>query len=127
VDGEAADVHPEDRLGVLLGLGAVLGELDAARLAAAADQDLGLDHDRITEVVSGLDGLRDRGCGPPLGHGNTVLLEELLALILEKVHEKSRMSGPRVSGQARSRRAPYRNRPQYRLGAPCRYPSKFAS
>ena len=86
VDGEAADVHAEDRLGVLLGLLAVVRELDAARLAAAADQDLGLDHARIAERLGGLDGLLDRRGGTPLRHGHAVLGEELLSLVLEEVH-----------------------------------------
>src|SRR5205807_9570456 len=50
VDREAADLHSEDRVRMLLGLGAVLGELDPARLAAAAAEDLGLDHYRIAEL-----------------------------------------------------------------------------
>ena len=71
---------------MLLDLGAVLGELDAARLAAAADQHLGLDDDRVAELLGGLDGLGG-GCGrAPLGYGNAVLLEELLSLVFEKIH-----------------------------------------
>ena len=69
-DGEAADVHAEDRLGVLLGLGRVVGELDAAGLAAAADQHLGLDDARVADLVGGGDGLLDRaGAALPSGTG----------------------------------------------------------
>ena len=39
-------IHADDRLGVLLGFLRVLRELDAARLAAAAGQDLGFDDPR---------------------------------------------------------------------------------
>jgi hypothetical protein len=60
VHGEAADVHAEDRCRVLLGLGAVLRQLDPARLAAPADLDLGLDHDWVTELLGGLHGLGNR-------------------------------------------------------------------
>ena len=57
VHGEAADVHAEDRLRVLLGLAAVVRQLDAARLAAAADLNLGLDHHRVAELLGRLDRL----------------------------------------------------------------------
>jgi len=86
VHREAADVHPEDRRGVLLGLRPVPGQLDAARLATAADLDLGLDHDRVAELVGGLDGLRDGGRGTPVRHGDAVLLKQLLSLVFEEVH-----------------------------------------
>src|SRR5207248_6897058 len=45
-DDVAADVEPEDPLGLLLRVGWVLRELDAAGLATAARQDLRLDDDR---------------------------------------------------------------------------------
>ena len=77
---------PRIAVGVLLGLGAVLRELDAARLAAAADLDLGLDHDRVAELLGGLDGLRNGGRGTAVRHGHTVLGEQLLSLVFEKVH-----------------------------------------
>ena len=63
---------PRIALGVLLELGAVLGELDAARLAAAADQHLRLDHHRIAELVGRGDGLVDRRGGRPVGHRHAV-------------------------------------------------------
>ena len=69
---------------------AVVGELDAARLAAAADQHLGLDHDRVAELVGGLDGLLHGGRVAPVRHGHAVLGEELLALVFEKVHWRGR-------------------------------------
>ena len=72
---------------MLLRLGAVLGELDAARLAPAADLDLRLDHHGVAQVVGRLDRLCDSGGMPPLGHGHPVLGEELLALVFEEVHE----------------------------------------
>ena len=58
-DDVAADVHAEDVPGVLAHLGLVVGELDAAGLAAPADQDLGLDHDRVADLVGGGDGVLD--------------------------------------------------------------------
>jgi hypothetical protein len=53
----AADVHAQDPLGLLAGLGRVLGQLDAAGLAAAADLHLGLDHHRAADLGRGRLGL----------------------------------------------------------------------
>ena len=72
---------------MLLGLGAVLGDLDAAGLAAAADQHLRLDHAGVADLVGGGDRLLDGGGGRAGRHGDAVAREELLALVLEKVHE----------------------------------------
>ena len=83
VDREAADVHAEDVLSVLLRLLAAVRELDPARLAAPADQHLRLDDARVAERLGGLDGLLHGGGGPPLGHGDAVLGEKLLSLVLE--------------------------------------------
>jgi hypothetical protein len=47
----ALDVHAEDVAGVLAHLVGVVGQLDAAGLAAAADLDLGLDHHRVADAV----------------------------------------------------------------------------
>ena len=47
----AADVEADDVLRLLLGVRGILGELDAARLAAAARQDLGLDDDLTAELL----------------------------------------------------------------------------
>jgi len=68
-----------------LGLGAVVGHLDAAGLAAPADQDLGLDDARVADLVGRGDGLGDGRGGTPVGDGDTVAGEELLALVLEEV------------------------------------------
>ena len=46
----AADVEAEDVARLLLGVGGILGELDAAGLAAAAGQHLRLDDDRAAEL-----------------------------------------------------------------------------
>ena len=51
-------------VGVRAGLVGVGGELDAARLAAAAHLHLGLDHDRVADAVGDLDRLVDRGDRP---------------------------------------------------------------
>ena len=56
LDDVALDVHPEDVPGVGAHLVGVVGELDAAGLAAAADLHLRLDDDRIAGRV----GLRPR-------------------------------------------------------------------
>ena len=51
LDDVALDVHAEDVAGVLADLGLVVGELDAAGLAAAADLHLGLDDDGVAGLV----------------------------------------------------------------------------
>ena len=110
VDGEgplaarSADVHAEDRIGVLLGLLAVLRDLDPARLAAAADLDLRLDHARVADLLRrldrGLDGVGD----PSIGYGDPVAGEELLSLILEQIQGREslpeRRSRPRGEADA---------------------------
>jgi hypothetical protein len=83
VDRVALDVHPEDVLAVLLGLDAVLRDLDPAGLAAAADLHLRLDDAGITDLVSRSDGLLDGGGGGAAGNRHPVSGEELLALIFE--------------------------------------------
>ena len=59
LDDVALDVHAEDVPGVRAHLVGVVGELDAARLAAAADLHLGLDDDRIAGGFGGGDRLVD--------------------------------------------------------------------
>ena len=68
---------------MLLGLLAVLGDLDPAGLAAAADLHLRLDHAGVADLVGGGDGLFDGGGGGPVGHGHPVAGEQLLALVFE--------------------------------------------
>ena len=103
VDRVAADVHAEDRGGVLLGLVAVVRQLDAAGLAAAADLDLGLDHHREAEILGRLHGLGHRRGRPAIRHGHAVLREELLALVFEEVHRVGTIPG-RTQPPGRGRR-----------------------
>ena len=79
----AADVHADDRLGMLARLLRVPGDLDPARLAPAADQDLGLDGDGKPDPLRGGDSLVGRGGDLAAGHGHSVLREELLSLVFE--------------------------------------------
>ena len=58
-DDVAVDVEPEDLARLLLGVGRILGELDAAGLAAAAGQHLRLDDDRRRRAT------RPRRAPPP--------------------------------------------------------------
>ena len=83
----ADDVHAEDRVGVLARLLGVLGDLDPAGLAAAADQDLGLDRAGVADPLRRGDGVVDRVGDLAARHGDAVLGEQLLALVLEEVHE----------------------------------------
>ena len=75
----------EDRVGCGLGLVAVLGDLDAAGLAAAADQHLRLDDARVADLLGRLDGGLDVMGDLAARHRDAVAREELLALIFEKV------------------------------------------
>jgi hypothetical protein len=82
----ALDVHAEDVARVLADLGLVVGELDAARLAATTDLHLRLDDDGIPGLVGLLHRLVDGVGGPARAHRNVVTGEVLLALVFEEVH-----------------------------------------
>src|SRR5207248_2593578 len=69
---------------------AVLDHLDPAGLAAPPDQHLRLDDARIADLVGGGERLADAGGGLTVGHRHAVAGEQLLALILEQVHERRR-------------------------------------
>ena len=86
MDLEAPNVHPDDRLRVLQRLVAIVGDLDAAGLAALADPHLGLDHARIADLLGGLDRRLDSVSRAAIGHGHAVFGEELLSLIFEEIH-----------------------------------------
>ena len=64
----------------------VVGELDAAGLAAAADLHLGLHHHRVADALGGGDGVVDGGHGLAGADRDAVAREELLALVLVEVH-----------------------------------------
>ena len=82
----ALDVEAEDVAGVEAHLVGVGGQLHAARLAAAADLHLRLDHHRVAGGLGLRDGLVDR-VGHPAGRdGNAEAGEVLLALVLVEVH-----------------------------------------
>ena len=79
----ADDVHADDVAGVLVGLGAVLGDLDAAGLAAASDQNLRLDGHRVAELFGGGVGLIS-GCRvASFGNGKAMTREQFFSLIFE--------------------------------------------
>ncbi len=60
LDDVASDVEADDLLGLLLGVGRVLGELDAARLPAPAGQHLSLDDGLPAELLRSRPRLRGR-------------------------------------------------------------------
>ncbi len=62
--------------------------LHAAGLAAAADLDLSLHHDRLTDLLGDRLGVLGR-VGDPAGSGggDVVLGEQLFRLIFEEIHE----------------------------------------
>ena len=73
-------------LGLLLGVGRVLGELDPARLPAPAGQHLSLDDDLPAELLRSRPRLRGRRRKASLRDRDAELPEELLALVLVEVH-----------------------------------------
>ena len=81
-----ADVQAEDVARLLLGVGRVDGELDAAGLAAPAGEHLSLDDDRPAELLGGRTRLLGRRRKPPLRDRDAELPEELLALVLVEIH-----------------------------------------
>ena len=85
-DDVAVDVEPEDAARLLLGVGRVVGELDAARLAAAAGEHLRLDDDRAAERRRRGAGLLRRDGEPAVGDRDADAAEELLALVLVEIH-----------------------------------------
>src|SRR3712207_4436342 len=80
--------QPEDVLGARLGVLGVVGELDAAGLAAAAGLHLGLDDDGLPDLPG--DRLRLLGrLGDATGeHGDTVRGQQVTGLVLEEIHEQ---------------------------------------
>ena len=79
--------HAQHVVGELAHLLDRAGELDAAALAAAAGMDLRLDHpDRPAQRPGGLLGLLGRVGDLPAQHGDAVLLEQRLGLVLVDVH-----------------------------------------
>jgi hypothetical protein len=83
MDGQAADLHPEYRLGVTARFIAIARDLDAAELAAPADLHLRLHDARVTHRFRGINGLTNGGGRAPGRHRNAVTCEELLSLVLE--------------------------------------------
>ena len=84
----AVDVEAEDVAGLRLGVGGIVGELDAARLAAAAGQNLSLDDDRPAELLGRGARLFGRRREPALRDGDAEAREELLALVLVEIHRR---------------------------------------
>src|SRR4029453_1432725 len=81
----AADVHSEDLPGSRLDLVAVGRELDAARLAATADQHLRLDDDGVAELLGGCPRLGRARRQTTVGDRDAVAPEEILPLVLVQV------------------------------------------
>ena len=85
-DDVAADVETEDVARLRLRVGRIVGELDAAGLAAAARQHLRLDDDRAAERRRRGAGFLRRDGEPPVGDGDADAAEELLPLVLVEIH-----------------------------------------
>ena len=84
LDRQALDVHPQDAPGDLLGFLRAPGELDAARLAAAADQHLRLDHHRAAEALGDGARLSRRRGHITLRHRDAELPKDAFGLVFLK-------------------------------------------
>src|SRR5581483_11852548 len=102
----AADVEAEDAARLLLRVGRVVGEPDAAGLAAPAGQHLRLDDDGAAEAGRRGPRLLGRDGEPPVGDGDADAPEELLALVLVEIHRRSTLA----AGTRPARREPRRPR-----------------
>ena len=87
-DDVAVDVEPEDVARLRLGVRGIVGELDAACLAAAAGQYLRLDDDGAAELLGRVARLLGRSREPSVGDRDPDSPEEILALVLVKVHRR---------------------------------------
>ena len=96
--------HAEDLAGEFLRGAGILGELDAAALAAPAGVDLGLNHDPAAEFLGHL--ARFPGAKDDLTTGNrdTILPENLLGLVLVNFHDtlaaRARIGGIKSEGNS---------------------------
>jgi hypothetical protein len=81
--------HSEDLIGQLDRFVGVVGELDAAALAAAAGVDLGLDDDLAAELLGRSPCRAGLGDDDASRHRNAVLSQHLFALIFVDFHSSS--------------------------------------
>ena len=85
------DVESEDVVGARLGLVGGGRELDASGLATAARLDLRLHHHGGADLARGLVGCVGRGTHFPGGDRDSMRVEEVLGLVLVKVHGSLRL------------------------------------
>ena len=91
----AVDVEAEDVARLRLGVGRIVGELDAAGLAAPAGQHLRLDDDGAAELLGRLARLLGSRGEAPFGDGDPDPAEEILALVLVEVHRRRTLAARR--------------------------------
>ena len=91
----AVDVEPEDVARLGFGVSGVVGELDAARLAAPAGQNLSLDDDRPADLLGGRARLLGGRGEAAFGNGDAEAREELLALVLVEIHRRGTLPAAR--------------------------------
>jgi hypothetical protein len=82
----AFDVQAENVGGVSVGVFRRRGVFDAACFASSTGLDLCFDHDRTTDFLGDRFGVLGAVGHPPRRGGNPVPDEQLLRLILEKIH-----------------------------------------
>ena len=106
--GVAGDVEAEDGGGAGPRLVEVGGQLHPAGLAPAPGVDLGLDRHRGAQAAGRFDGLLGGEGDLAGGHRQPVAGQELLALMLEEIHEASARCGVRAILGGRRDGAPIR-------------------
>src|SRR5262249_55420569 len=87
-DDMAVDVEAEDVARFRFGICGIVGELHAARLAAASGQHLRLDDHRAAQLLGRLARLLGRRCESAFRDGDPDSPEEILALVLVEVHRR---------------------------------------
>ena len=92
LDDVAADVEADHVLRLLLDVRRILGALDAARLAAPTGEYLRLDDHLRPELLGSGTRLRRRRRKAALRDRDAELLEELLALVLQKIHRPGNLA-----------------------------------
>lgn len=88
-DREAPDVHAQDFFGAQFGRIQVVGQLNAAGLAPAADEHLGLDHHMATQLPRNFPRPGRADGNVTFGNGHAALGKQTLRLIFVQIHFSS--------------------------------------
>src|SRR5215471_3788926 len=90
------EIHPEDRLGESLRFIGILGQLDAAALAAASGMNLRLDDGAPPETLGDLAGFGGIVGHFAARHGHAVARQDRLGLVFVDLHGRPKVSASRI-------------------------------